>query len=200
MHVMEMEIASVNTGQVALLGERRGREVHSGIRKAPVLGGTPLYLDFDGLEGDEQADQRVHGAGRNKTVYAYPRDHYGLWVAEMDQVLVPGDFGENLTVDGVSEDDVFIGDQWRWGEALLEVTSARRPCFKLNMLRGDGTAQAMMRNGRCGWYFKVLRPDFVPTVGALQLVHRPTAGTTIADAFREKARREPTVPDMRDED
>lgn len=195
-----MEIVSVNTGPVALLGQRRGRPVYSGIRKTPILGTTSIYLHKDGLEGDEQADQRVHGPGKDKTVYVYPRAHYELWVPEMDTALAPGGFGENLTVDGLAEDVVLIGEQWRWGEALLEVTGPRRPCFKLNMLRGNGTAEAMMRNNRCGWYFKVLQPGHVPTVGALELVHRPDDGVSIAERFREKTRRDPTIPDLRDTD
>jgi MOSC domain-containing protein YiiM len=195
-----MEIVSVNTGPVALLGERRGRPVYSGIRKMPVIGGTPTFLGIDGLDDDEQADLRVHGSGKGKAVYVYPRNHYELWVPELNTVLVPGDFGENLTIDGVTEDDVLIGERWRWGEALLEVTGPRSPCFKLNLLRGDGTAEAMMRNGRCGWYFKVLTPGHVPTVGELELEYRPAEGTTIAARFREKARRKPDIPDIRDED
>jgi MOSC domain-containing protein YiiM len=195
-----MEIVSVNTGRVALLGERRGRQIYSGIRKAPVIDGASIYLHASGLEGDEQADPKVHGAGRNKTVYVYPRSHYELWVPEMDTVLLPGDFGENLTVDGATEDEVFIGERWRWGEALLEVTGPRSPCVKLDMLRGDGTAAAMMDNARCGWYFKVITPGLVPTVGGLELVSRPAEGITIAARFREKARRNPTIPEIRSED
>ncbi len=194
-----MEIVSVNTGRVALLGERRGRQVRSGIRKAPV-NDTHVYLHATGLEGDEQADHVVHGAVNDKTVYVYPRDHYALWVPEMGTVLVPGDFGENLTVDGITEDEVLIGERWRWGEALLEVTGPRSPCAKLDMLRGEGTAAAMMRNARCGWYFKVVTPGLVPTTGDLELAYRPTEGITIAARFRDRARRKPTIPDIRDED
>lgn len=194
-----MEIVSANTGRVALLGERHGRPIHSGIRKTPMSGGTPIYLHADGLEGDEQANHVVHGAGNGKTVYVYPRDHYELWVPELDTILMPGDFGENLTVDGVAEDEVFIGERWRWGEALLEVTGPRSPCAKLDMLRGEGTAAAMMGNGRCGWYFKVITPGLVPTVGSLELVSRPAEGVTIATRFREKVRRNPTIPDLRED-
>lgn len=197
-----MGIVSVNTGQTALLGQTRsGADVYSAIRKAPVLGGTPIYLGPEGLEGDEQADtrinvrsgHRIHG-GPRKAVYAYPRNHYPNWVAEMGVVLVPGDFGENLTLDDVDEGEVVIGEQWRWGEAILKVTGPRRPCYKLDLLRGAGTSAAMQDNGRCGWYLSVVQPGVVPTVGEIRLLHRPREGTTILNAFRDKIERDPTIP------
>jgi MOSC domain-containing protein YiiM len=190
-------IVSVNTGQVALLGERRGRQVYSGIRKVPVSHAKPsMWLDVDGLTGDEQADRKVHGVTRNRTVYAYPSTHYAFWNREMGQTWGPGDFGENLTVNDILEDEVIIGEVWKWGEALLEVTGHRRPCYKLDMLRGNGTAKAMMHNDRCGWYFRVFRPGLVTIAGSLQVVERPNAGRTVLGSFRAAVHREPTVPDM----
>ncbi|HKX24561.1 MAG TPA: MOSC domain-containing protein [Candidatus Saccharimonadales bacterium] len=197
-----MGIVSVNTGQTALLGQTpRGTDVYSAIRKAPVVGGTPIYLGPEGLSGDEQTDtrvdrrsqKRIHG-GPLKAVYVYPRDHYPRWVREMGVVLVPGDFGENLTLDDVDEGEVMIGERWRWGDAILEVTGPRRPCYKLDLLRGEGTSRAMQDNGRCGWYLSVIEPGIVPTIGEIRLLHRPTEGTSILDAFREKIRRDSTIP------
>jgi MOSC domain-containing protein YiiM len=197
-----MGIVSVNTGQRVLLGQTpSGKDVYSGIRKAPIVGGTPIVLGLEGLEGDEQVDtrinrrtgNRIHG-GPRKAVYAYPRDHYALWVAEMGVVLRPGDFGENLTLDDVDEGEVVIGERWRWGEAILEVTGPRRPCYKLDLLRGAGTAAAMQDNGRCGWYLSVLTPGVVPTIGEIRLLHRPTDGLSVLRAFREKIEEDPTIP------
>lgn len=197
-----MSIVSVNTGIVAPLGERRGRQVCSGILKRPVVSDT-LQLNKLGLEGDEQEDQRIIGdkrvhGGPLKAVYFYPRAHYELWVQELGQALAPGMFGENVTVDDMLEGDVRIGEVWQWGDAVLEVTGPRRPCYKLNMLRGDGTAEAMMGNGRCGWYCKVLLRGTVPTHGTLTRVHRPAGGETIWESFFAKIAREPNVPDMPD--
>ena len=207
----EVPIVSVNTGTVALLGEYDGRPVYSGIVKAPVLGGTDLYLGpeglldpLDGHRVDFQADQRVsrgkriHG-GPLKAIYTYPRSHYPLWADELSCALIPGGFGENLTVDDVTEDEVIIGERWAWGDAILEVTGPRRPCYKLNMLRGDGTSEAMRANGRCGWYFRVVQTGLVPTVGSLQVIDRPTTGPTIADSFWRKMRDDPTIPGMPDD-
>ena len=200
-----MPIVSVNTGQLSLLGQSQGgKDVYSGIRKSPVLGGGLLFLGRNGLEGDQQTDhlsangQRIHG-GPEKAVYMYPRSHYTDWVAELGTVLVPGDFGENLTIDDALETDVCVGDRFRWGEALLEVTSPRRPCAKLNMLRGPGTSEAMMKNGRSGWYCRVVQPALVPTTGALKLLSRRADGPTIAEIFRQKIRREPIVPALRED-
>lgn len=211
----EVPIISVNSGPIALLGsraDRRGvvRDVYSGIRKAPIIGGTDVYLGWEGLRNldgsrlDFQADERVHKGqrihgGPLKAVYGYPRDHYELWIPEMSRVLVPGNFGENLTLGDITEDRVVIGELWEWGEAILEVTEPRRPCHKLDMLRGDGTALAMMQNGRCGWYFKVIRPGKVPTTGVMQVISRPGVGLTIAEAFHRKVRANPVVPDMPDD-
>lgn len=199
-------IVSVNTGAIALLGKSPGgRDVYSGIRKAPVVGGTPIMLRGLGLDGDQQtthrdADgRRIHG-GVDKAVYIYPHAHYAAWMEERGTILTPGDFGENLTVGNLTEDEVFIGDRWRWGQAVLEVTGPRRPCAKLNMLRGEGTAQAMMRNGRCGWYCKVIRPARVPTANtSLRLISRRGGAYSIAWMFRTKTRRDPTVPTLRED-
>ncbi len=189
-----MPIASVNVGRVAPLGNRLGHDVSSGIRKTPVIFDW-LYLSPLGLEGDEQDDRQIHG-GPLKAVYFYPSAHYTMWCAERNEALGPGMFGENVTVDDRLEADVRIGEVWRWGDALLQVTGHRRPCYKLDMLRGPGTAKAMMGNGRCGWYCSVLEPGEVPTHGALELESRPAGGMTILDSFRAKVKREPIVPDL----
>jgi len=208
----EVRIISVNTSLATLLGRRPGRhgeirDVYSGIRKSPVLGGTDLYLGPEGLEDlaghriDQQADtrvlggKRVHG-GPLKAVYAYPDAHYERWAHELHTVLVPGDFGENLTIDGVTEDDVVLGELWKWGDAILRVTGPRRPCYKLDMARGKGTALLMQQTGRCGWYFSVVKTGRVPTRGNISILHRKPGGITIARAFREKIDRDPSIPDM----
>ncbi len=196
-------IVSFNVGGKRLLGVRRGLEVYSSIHKLPIPD-DEVYLNETGLQGDVQVDERivrdkrVHG-GPLKAVYVYPRAHYQLWANELSLALLPGMFGENVTVDEVAEDRVIIGEQWSWGEALLEVTSPRRPCYKLNMHLGDGTSEAMMANNRCGWYFKVLQPGLVPTTGEMHIVHRPPDGVTILEAFQDKVRRKPTVPDIPEE-
>ncbi len=201
-----LSIVSVNTGQLELVGmSPGGHEVYSGFRKAPVLGGTPIKLTELGLEGDQQTEhldstgKRIHG-GVEKALYFYPREHLGRWVQDLGYVVVPGDFGENVTVDGPLEADVYIGDRWRWGDAVVEVTSPRRPCAKLTMLRGPDAARIMMATGRCGWYCKVITPGIVPTVGELQLLSRRIDTPSISEAFRAKISRSSAVPALREDE
>lgn len=138
--------------------EWRGRQWRSGIFKKPVDG--PVRAEGVGLVGDEQADLSVHG-GREKSVYAYPIEHYAFWQGQLEgperKVLeVPGAFGENLTTEGLVESELGIGDLLRVGSALLRVTEPRLPCAKLGLRFQD---PLMTRNfyeaRRNGIYFAI---------------------------------------------
>ena len=109
------------------------------------------------LEGDWQADLRSHG-GLNKAVYAYPLEHYARWSEELGRDnLRPGQFGENLTVEGLTEDAARLGDVFRVGGALLQVTQPRYPCFKLGIKMGDPLfPRRFLASGRTGFYLRVL--------------------------------------------
>ncbi|MGE3138875.1 MAG: MOSC domain-containing protein [Thermoleophilia bacterium] len=156
-----MRILSVNVGLPAEL-THGGRTVLTGIVKEPV--GGRVAAGPTGLAGDGQADLTVHG-GEDKAVYAYPLEHYAHWeVALGRDDLSPGRFGENLTVEGVTEDEVGIGDLLRTGDTLFEVSQPRIPCFKLGMRMGDpGFLKPFLRSGRVGFYLRVIEPG---TVGA----------------------------------
>src|SRR5919199_1237681 len=170
-----VRLLSVNVGRPRVLGRlakgSRAVTVVSGIAKQPVDAET-LYLDWEQLEGDGQADRRVHG-GRDKAVYAYPADHWPSWRDEEGRDFGPASFGENLTVAGVTEATVCIGDVWTWGEARMQVSHPRGPCYKLEMHTGrPGIIERMDANGRTGWYFRVLRPGRVPVAGPLRVTER----------------------------
>jgi MOSC domain-containing protein YiiM len=154
-----MRITSVNVGMPAELATRDG-VVMSGIVKRPVDG--PVRVGRTNLDGDGQADLSVHG-GVDMAVYAYPGEHYPSWARELGRDdLTPGFFGENLTLEGLSEDDVRIGDRLRMGTALLEVSQPRLPCFKLAARSGaPAIAKAMMAGGRTGWYLRVVEEGVV---------------------------------------
>jgi MOSC domain-containing protein YiiM len=109
------------------------------------------------LEGDRQSDLENHG-GRNKSVYAYPAEHYPLWRGELEGAELPwGAFGENLTIEGIREQDTYIGDHFRVGRALLMVTQPRIPCYKLNLrLNRDDMIKRFLASNRSGIYFSVL--------------------------------------------
>lgn len=172
-----VSLVAVNVGMPSLLGVHRGREVISGMVKRPV-GGSDLWLARLNLEGDGQADLTVHG-GPDKAVYAYPTEHLPAWSSELGQDLGPADFGENLSTAGCDEDDVCIGDRWRWGDALLEVCQPRWPCFKLAMYRRRGDIGEIMKtSGRTGWYLRVLEEGRVPVGGPIDVeLRHPMAAT-----------------------
>ena len=175
---MEVRLLSVNVGRPSFLGYHRGRPVISGIAKKPVTAET-LALDHLNLEGDGQADLEVHG-GPDKAVYAYPSEHLPAWSEELGQQLGPAAFGENLTVAGWLEDEVRIGDRWRWGLTLLEVCQPRWPCYKLALYRGTGRVGPRLREtGRTGWYLRVLEPGRVPVAGPVAVEERHPAGVTV---------------------
>ena len=151
----EMKLVSVQVGWPRTV-QWRGKPVSTGIYKEPVVGRVMLYR-FN-LDGDRQADLTVHG-GRDKAVYVYPSEHYPVWQAEFSDLLLPyGMFGENFTTEGLDESSVHIGDQFRIGDAVVEVTQPRMPCYKLGIR--FGRAEMLKRfhaSGRCGFYLAVLR-------------------------------------------
>lgn len=180
-----LALLAVHVGTPRRIGERRGRPVLSAIGKQPVAPGTQLALSRLNLAGDDQADRRFHG-GPDKAVYAYPSEHLAAWRAELgEEDLGPAPFGENLSTAGALEDDVRIGDVWRWGAARIQVCQPRTPCFKLALHRGRGdVARRLVTTGRTGWYLRVLVPGTVDVDGPVEVVERHPAGVTVLDAHR----------------
>ncbi|WP_410564586.1 MOSC domain-containing protein [Amycolatopsis sp. cmx-4-61] len=175
-----MNVDGVYVGEPSVLGHRRNRQVLSAITKARVTA-PELTLTELNLDGDRQADLTVHG-GVDKAVYVYPAEHYPAWREDGFEAAV-ADFGENVSLSGVTEDDVRIGDVWAWGDALVQVSQPRSPCFKLAMKTGrKDVTPLMIDSGRSGWYLRVLRPGTVPTSGAVELVERAD-GPTIAEVY-----------------
>jgi MOSC domain-containing protein YiiM len=126
-------IVSVNVGGVRTV-EWHGRAVDTGIWKEPVVGRVALH--GVNLDGDRQADLRVHG-GPDKAVYAYAAEDYEWWSEQLGRPIGAGTFGENLTVEGVELTDAVIGTGWRVGSAVLEISQPRLPCFKLGLRMAD---------------------------------------------------------------
>ena len=161
-----MQLASVNIGTARLL-MAGGRRLLSGIGKQAVAG--PISVGRLGLMGDEQADLRVHG-GLTKAVYAYPAEHYAFWQAQrqthgvslFDENLPPGFMGENLTLRGLLETQVWVGDTLHFPACSLRITEPRQPCFKFNAVMGyAGAARDMLRSGACGFYLAVVQPGSI---------------------------------------
>ncbi len=189
-----IRLAAVNVATPAVLGQVRGENVWSGIRKTPVVPAATLWLSEINLSGDGQADLEVHG-GPDKAVYAYPSEHLPGWSSELDERLGPAPFGENLSTIGVLEQDVRIGDVWEWGAAVLQVTQPRWPCYKLVLHRGRSDVQKrMLSSGRTGWYLRVLQPGEVPAGGPIAVASRDPQAVTVYDAhlaMRDTVLREP---------
>lgn len=150
-----MKVTSVNVGLPREV-TWRGKPVTTGIYKEPVEGPVPLRTL--NLDGDRQADLRVHG-GWDKAVYAYPSEFYEVWSRERPELeLHPGTFGENLTTAGLLDDDVSVGDRFRVGTAELVVTQPRIPCFKLGIRMGrDEFVTEFLERGLLGFYLAVAR-------------------------------------------
>ena len=148
----------------------------SAVAKEPVAG--PVEIGPLGLAGDEQGDRRHHG-GPEKAVHHYAFDHYPSWREDLAPAVppclgAPGAFGENLSTLGLSEAEVCAGDVCRVGTALLQVSQARQPCWKLNHRFGVADmARRVQASGRTGWYYRVLQPGVVCAGDGLCLVDRP---------------------------
>ena len=140
----------------------RGSREYSAIDKRPVDGA--IELGFFGFEGDQVADMINHG-GREKAVHLYPYEHYAFWQArypDVDLLNEVGAFGENLSCTGMTEDIVCLGDVFRLGEALIECSQPRQPCWKLNHRLGhDDVLKTVIKTAKCGSYFRVIEPGLV---------------------------------------
>lgn len=183
-----MHLLSVNTARVEQFVATNGQTVTSAIRKRPRTG--PVAVGPLGLEGDEQADPTVHG-GLAKAVYAYPHEHYAVWQtmrgqAQVDTPLQPGDFGENLTLTGLLESQVWIGDVLRFPGCQLVVSEPRCPCFKFNAHMGfNQAAKLMAQSGYCGVYLAVKHEGTIEAGQGFELLPGPRE-VRIAELFKAK--------------
>jgi MOSC domain-containing protein YiiM len=187
-HQAATSVLAVHVGRVRPLGPEG---VPSGFVKNAVEG--PVRVRSLGLEGDEQADLRVHG-GFDKAVYGYAVSNYSGWRADFPAhaaLFVPGGVGENLVLEGLDEASVCIGDVHAIGTAQLLVCQPRQPCYKFALRFNDEqVVHAMVRNGRSGWYYRVAREGVVRSGDRLQCVARPNPTWTIARFVALASRRE----------
>lgn len=168
-------LRSVNVGAARPL-LAGGRRFLSGIGKQAVTG--PVAVGRLGLAGDEQADLSVHG-GLDKAVYAYPAEHAAFWQARrrehgvslFDELLPPGFVGENLSLEGMLEPQVWVGDELHFPACVLRVTAPREPCFKFNAVMGYAqAARDMSLAGCCGFYLAVDVPGSIAAGQTFTLV------------------------------
>ena len=185
-----LQLLGVQIGQArkALIG---GRAVLTAIRKTAVTG--PVAVKPLGLQGDEQADPSVHG-GLDKAIYAYPSEHYAYWQAQrslaglsdIDDQLAFGAMGENLTLCGLLERDVWVGDVLEFAHCTLRVDQPREPCFKFNAAMGYKTAvKDMAQSGFCGFYLSVDQPGQLQA-GEAFVLHPGPRRVSIPERFDAK--------------
>jgi MOSC domain-containing protein YiiM len=185
-----MRVVSINVGmprEVAWQGET----VLTGIFKEPVAG--PVALRTMNLDGDRQADLTVHG-GRDKAVYAYPLEHYSGWEQRVGRRLAPGAFGENLTTEGLLEEQVHIGDEFRIGTARLIVTQPRMPCYKLGIRFGDPSmVKTFHKSGLPGIYFSVAEEGTLAPDDPIELLRADERRVSVTAMLAQMSAKQPDV-------
>jgi MOSC domain-containing protein YiiM len=178
----EMQVISVNVGQPREV-IWKGQILTTGIFKEPVAG--RIAVRRLNLDGDRQADLTVHG-GPEKAIYAYPAEYYTFWREQFPEMGLPwGMFGENLTITGLLDDTVHIGDRFQVGTAHLMVTQPRLPCYKLGLKFGrDDILKRFLQSRLTGFYFSVLKEGAVAANDAISLLHRDEHRIKVDDITR----------------
>ena len=179
MTARHLRLKSLNVGLPRSV-EWKGRTVETGIFKEAVEG--RIQLGKLNLDGDRQADLTVHG-GVDKPVYVYPAEHYTFWHDVYPEAELPwGMFGENFTTECLLENEVHIGDRFRVGSALVEVSEPRMPCSKLGLKFGrNDVIKRFLESRRTGLYFRVLEEGEVASADEFELVQRGEHGLRVAD-------------------
>jgi len=177
-----MKVISVNAGRPREIFHE-GRVIRSGIFKEPVAG--RVRVSALNLAGDEQADLTVHG-GPSKAIYVYPSEHYEFWRKELPEMNLPwGMFGENLTTEGLLENQLNVGDRLCAGSVELMVTEPRLPCYKLGVKFGrDDIVKRFLRSRRTGFYCAVLREGELGAGDPIDWLARDDHSVTVADITR----------------
>src|SRR5215216_1786090 len=177
-----MKLLCVNVGlpRDVVAGDR---VVRTSIFKLPVAGRIPIR--DDNLAGDRQSDLSVHG-GRAKAIYAYPHEHYAFWREQLPDIdLQSGHFGENLTIEGLLETDVHLGDRLKIGSAELVVTQPRLPCYKLGIRFGrTDMVKRFLASRRTGFYLAVASEGNVGTGDTIEILEPHPAAVSIPDLLR----------------
>jgi MOSC domain-containing protein YiiM len=189
--VLSGQLLAIQTGQVRPLMVG-GRKLVSAIGKTTVSG--PIEVGVLGLAGDEQADLSVHG-GLSKALYALPSEHLPWWQAQrqaqgatmFEEPLAPGYLGENLSLQGLLEQDLFIGDRLDFGNVVFRVTQPREPCGKFNAVMGyAGAAKDMVQSGRCGFYLAVEQTGRLQADASFQIIPGQRS-VSVTEALQHKA-------------
>jgi MOSC domain-containing protein YiiM len=195
-------VATLLSVNLAHPRDDHGRTVQvTGIDKRPTTG--PVRLDVpapggSGVAGDLIGAPHIHGGG-DQAVYAYAREDLDTWAGELNRTLTNGQFGENLTTSGLDVNGALIGEHWRIGDALLEVSAPRIPCSTFARWMGERQwVRRFTERGVSGAYLRVLEPGTVEAGQPVEVVHRPAHGVTSALTFRALTTEPDLVPRLAD--
>lgn len=174
-----MQVISVNVGRARNLRRQNGSSCRTAIDKRPVDGRIAVHAL--GLANDELVDKVNHG-GRYQALYAYAREDYDWWQTELGRDVRSGEFGDNITLSGVDVSGALLGERWRLGEVLVEVTGPRVPCGVFRDWMGEkGWVRRFAAAGRPGAYLRVVEEGTVAAGDPVEVVHRPRERVTIAE-------------------
>ncbi len=181
---MQASLLTLNVGKPIRFGpEGEGSSIH----KSPVR--ESIFLSHVGFAGDQVAD-RVHHGGPDKALHHYAYDHYDFWREKLPGhplLQGPGAFGENISTAGILESEARVGDRFRLGDALIELSHGRQPCWKLDHRFGvkgkDSVMTAIVRTGKCGFYYRVLEQGMVSPGSVMELTERGEAEWTVERVF-----------------
>ena len=191
-----MKIISINISSPSLVSLDGGpKKYRSGIFKTPVS--DPIFLDQLGFAGDGVGDTKIHG-GVDLAVCAYCVEHFLHWNDKLNRKLAPGAFGENLSLEGMFETDVCIGDIFEVGSAQIQISQPRQPCHKLNKVFNDQSmACSVQKTGFSGYYLRVLKTGMVESGSPIKLIHKDPNGISIEDANALLRKGGANVPNMK---
>lgn len=176
-----MKVVSTNLAQPTKI-IWKGKEEETGIYKIPT--DSPIYLETHDVKGDAVIDRRYHG-GVDKACYLYSADHYSHWKNEYPNTEISyGMFGENLTIEGLDETKITVGNVYQVGGAKVQVSEPRQPCYKLGVrFENQGVLKKFVKSTYCGVYLRVIAPGEVKVGDEFQLLESPDSGLTIAEVY-----------------
>lgn len=186
---MAMIVSQIDTLLIGGPKPFRADGTMSAMAREPV--GRPVMLRKLGFDGDQVADPAVHG-GADKAVHFYPPEHYPKWIAQFTAegfshplLEYPGAFGENISASGLTEDKIRVGDRFRVGMALVEISQGRQPCWKIDHHFGvHGLTVAVIKTGRCGGYFRVIEEGEIAPGDVIEQVERADHDWTVERVFK----------------
>ena len=175
------QVLSVNVGKAKDF-DYKGRQAKSAIWKSPVTG--RIAVRGVNLDGDDQADRQAHG-GVDKAIYAYAREDSEWWEQEIGRPIEYGEFGENLTTQGIEVNDTLIGERWQIGSIVLEVSEPRIPCWRLGVRMNDKTFPRQFTQAlRPGPYFRIIQEGDIGVGDIITVAEKPKHDLTLRDVFR----------------